>query len=252
MLTIKNRAAGKWAVSAALIAVLTGCTPPGPRALLSGKKLLDQGRYTEAIEKLERAGTLLKTNALAYNFLGLAYHHAGQPASATRAYKHALVLNHDLVEAHYNLGCLWLDEGTPDKLEGAKAEFTAFTLRKGNSSAGFLKLGSVYLKTREPQAAERSFNDALRLAPNNPEALTGCGLARLQKARFTEAAQFFKAALKSQPQHAPALLNLAIVEQQYLRDRQRALEHYQQYLGLTPPALNQDAVKAVVSRSSRN
>ena len=63
MLTIKNRSGAELAgrrKNSALISVnvwklalllvlLAGCTPPGPRALLEGKRLLDQARYPQAI-----------------------------------------------------------------------------------------------------------------------------------------------------------------------------------------------------------
>src|SRR5579859_3772995 len=38
------------------LAFLTGCTPPGIRAVLDGKKFLDQGDFARAIEEL-RTGT---------------------------------------------------------------------------------------------------------------------------------------------------------------------------------------------------
>src|SRR5690242_15660808 len=91
-----------------MVAWAGGCTPPGPRALLEGKRLLDQGKYAPAVEKLKLASTLLNTNAQAWNYLGLAYHHTGQPSDAQEAYQKALKLNHDLIPVHYNLGCLLL------------------------------------------------------------------------------------------------------------------------------------------------
>ena len=92
----------------------------------------------------------------------------------------------------------------------------------------------MQLRAREPSAAEKSFNEALRLSPQNPEALNGLGLARLQRGRAAEAAQCFDSALKQQPDYRPALLNLAIVSHQYLKDRQLALEKYREYLALKP------------------
>ena len=152
-----------------LLAALAGCAPPGPRALLEGKRLVDEGEYPQAVEKLRAATALLRgTNALAWNYLGLACHHAGELAEAEMAYQRALALDHDLSEARYNLGCLWLAQ---NRIEAAKAEFTACTLRRPNAVAGFLKLGAVELRTREPGAAEKSLSDALRLSPRNPEAL---------------------------------------------------------------------------------
>src|SRR5438105_6882754 len=57
--------------------LLAGCGEPGPRLVLEGKRLLEQKQYSQAIEKLRTATELLPTNALAFNYLGLAYHQAG-------------------------------------------------------------------------------------------------------------------------------------------------------------------------------
>jgi tetratricopeptide (TPR) repeat protein len=258
MLTIKNRAgcrlAGRrehlWGKRLNLLNVmvslmlLAGCTPSGPRALLEGKRLIDDGQYPQAIVKLKAATTLLGgTNAVAWEYLGLAYHHAGAVSEAEWAYQRALTLNHDLSEVRFNLGCLWLEQ---NKLEAAKAEFTAYTLRRPNAAEGFLKLGTTQLRAREPSAAEKSFNEALRLSRQNPEALNGLGLAKLQRGRAAEAAQCFESALKQQPDYRPALLNLAIVSHQYLRDRQLALQKYREYLALKPVPANADALAATV------
>ena len=161
--------------------LLSGCTPSGPRALLEGKRLIDGGQYSQAIQKLKEATRLFGgTNALAWEYLGLAYQHSGAVAEAEWAYQRALALNHDLSEARFNLGCLWLAQ---NKLEAAKGEFTAYTLRRPNAAEGFLKLGTAQLRAREPSLAEKSFNEALRLNPQNAEAMNGQGLAKLQRGR---------------------------------------------------------------------
>jgi len=74
------------AVLLVLAVLLAGCTPTGPRALLDGKRLLDEAKYPQAVEKLKVATSLLATNAQAWNYLGVAYHRAGQPANAAVAY----------------------------------------------------------------------------------------------------------------------------------------------------------------------
>jgi len=228
------------ALFAALL-LLAGCTPAGPRALLDGKKLIEKGKYSQAVEKLKTATTLLPNNAHAWNYLGLAYHHAGQPAEAERAYLRALVYNHDLTEAHFNLGCLWLEQ---NKINPAKSEFTAFTLRKGNSLDGLLKLGTVQLRAHDYAGAEKSFTDALRLDKDNPEALNGLGVAKFDRGRTPDSFAAFKLALDLRPNYPPALLNLAIVSQQSTRDRGFALEKYRAYLALKPVPPNAEAVQA--------
>src|SRR5690349_5907026 len=116
MLTNKKRAGS--AMNCILvvfgISFLAGCAPPGPRALLKGKELIEAGKFAPAIEELKVAASLLGTNASVWNYLGLAYHADGQVTNALRAYQKAIALNHDLVEVHYNLGCLLLEQSKPD------------------------------------------------------------------------------------------------------------------------------------------
>ena len=122
----------------ALAILLAGCTPSGSRALFKGKKLLEHGDYAEAVAQLKTATTILATNAQAWNYLGVACQHAGQTDAAVTAYRNALKFDRDLMEAHYNLGCLWLEQNKPD---AAEIEFTAYTLRRSKAPEGWLKLG---------------------------------------------------------------------------------------------------------------
>jgi tetratricopeptide (TPR) repeat protein len=265
MLTIKNRAGKEFISILALATLLAGCSPPGPRALLEGKRLLDRGRYPEALEKLKLATSLLNTNAQAWNYLGLAWQYAGQPTNAAQAYQKALAMNHDLVEVHYNLGCLWLDQ---NRLEPAKSELITFTSLRKNSTEGWLKLGTVQLHSARAEsrllksgalpahlpdlaAAEASYSEALRLSPGNPEALNGLGLVQLYRSHPREAAQWFGNALKQQPDYAPALLNLAIVSQQYLNQRELALQKYREYLALPLQAPDRENVISAVRELER-
>ena len=228
---------------AALALVLPGCTPPGPRALLDGKELLEKGHYAQAVEKLTLATSLLKTNAQAWNYLGLACHRAGDAPRAAQAYRRALDLDRELFEAHYNLGCLWLDQNKPD---AAKSEFTACTLRRANSVEAWLKLAAAHYRLGESAAAEENFQKALRLSPNQPEALNGLGVVSVQRKRPREAAQYFNSALKQQVNYRPALLNLATVLHRDLNDSAAAVQRYREYLALQPHSTDWDAVNAVL------
>ena len=243
MLTIKILTRKQLGIFLTFVLLVTGCVPPGPKALLEGKRLLEQGRYAEAVERLKTATTLLSSNALAWNYLGVAAHHAGLALDAERAYQHALFYDRDLTEAHYDLGCLWLEQ---NKLEGARQELTAYTLRRANSLPALLKLGTVQLRLRDPNGAERTYAEVLQLSPQNVEALNGLGLARAQRGRFSEAAARFHDALKLQPGYPPAVLNLAIVSQAFLRDRSTAAQRYREYVELQPPPPNVQAVAATL------
>lgn len=227
-----------------LVLVLSGCTPTGPRALLDGRDQLDKGNYPAAVASLKTATSLLRTNADAWNYYGVALQCNGQPDDAANAYKQALEYNRDLMEAHFNLGCLWLEQNKP---ADAKTEFSACTLRRPNEPAAWLKLGSAQLRLGEYVAAEKSFSTVLYLKPADAEAYNGLGMARIQRNKPKDAAQFFAAALQSNPQLASARLNLATVNQQYLRDNKAALENYRAYLALLPRPANWDEVNAIAS-----
>ena len=227
-----------------LAVFIAGCTPPGPRALLKGKKFLERGDFDSAVDQLKTATTLLPANAQAWNYYGVALQHAGQPADAAEAYDRALTLDRDLTEAHYNLGCLWLEQDKPDN---AITEFTAYTLRRSNTPEGWLKLGAAQLRAGEIVSAEKSFSTAYYMNTNDPEALNGFGLARIQRGRPREAAQFFAAVVQRHPDYAPAILNLATINAEYLRDTKTALENYHAYLALTPRPADWDDVNALAN-----
>jgi tetratricopeptide (TPR) repeat protein len=230
------------AVGVMLALVGTGCKPPGPRALLEGQSLVEHGRYAEAIERLKTATTLLSTNANAWNYLGLAYHQSGQANDAAEAYKKALAYDQNLVEVHYNLGCLWLEQNRPDL---AKAELTAYTLHREKSAEGFTKLGEAQFELHDLTGAEKSLNQARLIDGQDPVALNDMGVVQVQRNRVTEAGQFFNAALRTKPDYAPAILNMAILYQTHLNNRQYALQRYHDYLALTPKPANWEAVNAV-------
>jgi tetratricopeptide (TPR) repeat protein len=244
MLAKKNRVHCGVVLFLTLALFFTGCTPPGPRALLKGKKLLERGDYAAAVEELKTATALLPASAPAWNYLGVACQRAGQPTDAAAAYQRALTLDRDLVEAHYNLGSLWLEQNKPD---AAITEFIAYTLQRRNEPDGWLKLGSAQLHASDFLAAEKSFSTALALSTNNAEALNGLGLARVERGRPREAAKYFDAAVQAHPDYAPSLLNLAMVAHESLHDNQLARQNYRAYLALTPRPANWDAVNEIAS-----
>ncbi|NDE98741.1 MAG: tetratricopeptide repeat protein, partial [Verrucomicrobia bacterium] len=87
----------------ALLMGLAGCMPPGPRALLTGERLIKEGKYNEAIAPLTEATVLLPRNAQTWNHLGLANHNAGKANAARSAYLKALEVDVNLAPARFNL-----------------------------------------------------------------------------------------------------------------------------------------------------
>jgi tetratricopeptide (TPR) repeat protein len=236
------RASRVLSLTAAGALLFISCTPPGPRALLKGERLIREGKHEAAVAKLEEATRLLPQEARAWNYLGLAYHGAGRFSDAIRAYQRALALDHNLAAAQFNLGCLHLERAD---LNAAITSLTTFTGLQPQSDFGWLKLGTACLRAGQLDAAERSFNRALQINNRLPDALNGLGLVRMQRRHYAEAYRQFEAALRVQADHAPALLNGAIVAHQFLNDRAAALQKYQRYLALKPQPAEWEAVDRI-------
>ena len=195
MLTIKNRGcsglAGRrehstsrwpaWRRSLCCWRCWQAARPPGPRALLEGKRLMEEGKYPQASREAadghgpagrhQRAGVELSGPGLPSRRRN-GRSREGLPASAgaePRSERGALQSRLPLAGA--------------EQARGGQERVHGLHLAPAKRcSEGFLKLGAVQLRAHEPSAAEKSFSEALRLSPQNPEALNGLGLARLSAA----------------------------------------------------------------------
>jgi tetratricopeptide (TPR) repeat protein len=222
--------------------LICGCTPPGPRALLKGEKLIQEEKWEEAILTLQKAAQLLPNNAQAWNHLGLAYHGNHQPELALKCYKSALWLDRNLAAARYNLGCLLLEQ---NDVPGALEQLTSFTFLQPSSPEGWIKMGTAQMRSRRPDLAEKNFKTALDLRSNDPEAFNNLGLIHLQRKRTQEAMAYFTSALVQNTNYGPALLNLGVLSQQNPSTRGQALQYYRRYLALQPKPLDWEKVQAV-------
>lgn len=224
--------------------LLWGCTPPGPRALLRGDERLRRGQFAQAIEELSLAVRLMPQDPRAWNHLGLAYQASGQAKQALEAYRQALSQDHSnrVFHAHYNLGCLYLDENLyPQAIE----EFRSF-LMLSNSPPARLKLAKAQVRARQFAEAETSLRAVLRDEPQSPEALNTAGLLRFQVGRPREALQWFEAAVRANSHYGPALYNLATLCAQQPGFRATAIQRYREYLALQPTPANAAAAEAAL------
>ena len=217
--------------------VLSACRPSGRRALIEGDRLLQAGRAAEAVPLLERAAADLQTDGEAWNHLGRAYHELNQVNDARRAYLHALQVDRNLFDAHYNLGQLSLETGA---WRDAEAGFRTWlgagqnTSRTALAALAWRGLGIAQFRQGRLPDAERSFGSALRLNAKDAESWNVFGLIQQQRRQYREAYKSFVYASQLSPQFPAPRLNAAVVAHQFLNDRAAALGHYKAYLALNP------------------
>ncbi len=237
---------------ASILMLMAACTPPGPRALLNGERLIKEGKFEAAIVQLTEATVHLPRNAQAWNHLGLASHRAGKDNEALRTYRKALEVDLNLAPARFNLGCLLLELKQP---AAAAAEFASYTLLQPKAVDGWLKRGQAELLAGQYDAADKSYRAALALDSKQPVVWNTLGIVQLYRkpARSSDAFLAFNNGLQQQPSHAPALFNAALVSHFYLPrkpvdQRPFALEKYRAFLALNPPVDNLDDVRRVVAQ----
>lgn len=222
---------------------LTACQPPGPRALLDGEQLIREGKYPEAIVKLQKATTLLPKNAQAWNHLGLAYQYGGKPDEAWKAYQEAVKLDRNLAPVRYNLGILHLEQG---RLNEAINELTTCTVLDRSAVSAYVNLGKAWLRARRVEEADQALREALKLEPRNVEALNYYGVTLLHRRKATDAREYFNAAVRLQPDYSPAVLNQAILSHYYIVNKTTALAKYRDYLAMKPDAAGAAAAMEAV------
>ena len=225
----------------AALAAAPGCTPPGPDALLRGDKFLREGKFTQAVEQLDNATKLLPNEPRAWNLLGVAYHRAGLSQPAQAAYRQALARDRSnaVAVAHYNLGCLLLEQ---NNATGAAEELRSYTLIT-NSAAGLARLGAAQARLRRWDLAEPAYLSALRLEPKNAEALNGLGVMAAQRNQRDAAQSRFTTALAADSKYGPALLNSALLAQQVPATKPVALQRYREFLAAHAHAPQAETVK---------
>lgn len=242
MVTTINKPVFKLLLGVFLGAVMLGCKPPGPKALLDGKRHLENGRIAVAVDRLQAATRLIPTNANAWNYLGIACHSAGQISNAVVAYQNALRIDPDLSEVRLNLGSLQLEQG---RFAEAKYEFTAYSLRRPGDPVGFKQLALAELQLGDLAAAESHARKATALAASDAEAWNALGLIQLRLRRNADSIQSFRSALEQQSSFAPARINLAVALQE-AGDLSGALEAYRQYLKSTPRPSDADLIEHLI------
>jgi hypothetical protein len=208
---------------AALLLGLAGCTPPGPRALLKGRELLEKGDYVHALAELKTATTLLPTNAHAWNYLGLAYHHAGQPDEAQKAYQRALpagqrpssrrVLTSDASG--------WSRTSSSGPRRSGRLHDAPAAVGGRICEAGHGAMAPARSRRRREKLSGGLAAPAQRFPRQSP-AWAWCGSRRGRVARHRNCLPKHSGGTRPRA----ARLNLAVIAHEHLKDKALALQHY--------------------------
>jgi predicted O-linked N-acetylglucosamine transferase (SPINDLY family) len=130
-----------------------------------------------------------------------------QPSEAAEAFRRALTLQPDMVDATVNLGTAMLGLG---RLHDAVDHYRQAIAMSPDNAMAFGNLGKVLQDLGCIEEAFAAYRRALVLRPNSPEVLTNLGAALIDQYQWEEAVRVTREAIAAGPPSAMAYANLAV------------------------------------------
>ena len=135
------------------------------------------------------------------------------------------------VRKAFNDARLAMLTGHADRAEKA---FLALTQSHPEYGGAYANLGIIYRGAGRLEDSARQLEEATRRGPRQPAYFNELGITYRMQGAFAKAGEAFGKAIEADPAYAAAVLNLAILNDIYLWQPDRALELYQKFLVLAP------------------
>ena len=186
---------------------------------LLGVVAYQQARYERALDCITKAIQRDATNPLYFYNQGLVHQQLNQLREAERAYRQALSLKGDYVEALGNLGNVLREQG---ELDAACATYRQVLTMNPGHPEGYNNLGVVLKEQGKRDEARDAYQRAVALNPENAEAHYNLGVILFEDERLDEATARFEQAVAINPRYAKAHHHLGLARL-WKRDREGAL-----------------------------
>ncbi|KPJ78503.1 MAG: hypothetical protein AMJ54_03220 [Deltaproteobacteria bacterium SG8_13] len=172
-----------------------------------GKQYMLAGNYTLALKHLLDAEKLYPDDHILQNYIGQVYFLKESYDRSIEHFEKALELKPDYAVARNNLGAVYLTMKEWDK---AIEVFSALSGDLLYATPHFpqYNLGRAYYGKKQYSVAEQYFKKALKMEPNFSQALWGLGLTYLATGRNGEAVAALSGAVDISPDFAQAHFDL--------------------------------------------
>jgi tetratricopeptide (TPR) repeat protein len=127
----------------------------------------------------------------------------------------------------YFLGRVFEKEGD---LKQAERQYRTALARNADNVAYMMALGAVLEKRGQGKQALTVYRNATKAAPDDEDAWIRCGHTASAEGKPEEAAKAFERALVLEPKNVRTMLSLGVVYEVGLRDREKAIETYREYI----------------------
>ncbi len=173
-----------------------------------GEAYMHQGDFSSALRELLKAEKIYSKDHLLQNDLGLAYMAKRRLDLAVKHFKKAVKLKPDYVPAKNNLGTAYLAKKEWDVAIACFKEIVDDVLY-ATPHYPLTNLGWAYYNKQKYEVAEEYYRKALRIEPNFILALQGLGRTYTAMERAADAVAILEKAVKNYPRSAASYFYLA-------------------------------------------
>ncbi len=232
-----------------LCAFIFGCGRQGESEIEAGVRALEQGRNEKCIRYMQKALLLShddEIKARAHNCVGLAYWRMGNEELAALAFETGADLDPVSSDSVFNLGVLMAETGRPSN---AVALLRKAALIDSTGTTALKYLAHLHQLWQDWGPAGVALEEAARRAPSSPAIISSLAVLELQTGSVDRAISGFQRALENDAAYAPAVYNLAVVNEHWLGNKTQAKAYYEDYLRNAPDGaragLAHDAIDAM-------
>ena len=214
--------------------------------LQMGARYLDMGMLETAKEKLETAVSLDSSNADTHNTLAVFYERIKNNEAANDSYQAALSRDADSFSIKSNYGRFLCEQGQFDKGISLLQQSMESPMNNRPWFA-LTNLGTCYNRQNDSQRAEQYFRQALQTQPNYAPALQEMQRISYQNRQFMSARAFLERYL-SVAKHTPESLWIAFQTERALGNGKMADEYRELLLSSFPASKEAQQVKTAISK----
>ncbi len=198
--------------------------------VLKGRSLLALRKNADGVGELQSAVNANRESGMARFFLGMGYWQDNKPDQAEAAWNETLAIDRQNVQAHLGLAQLKLTAGDPNSAIRYANEALKITPELPEALS---ILGNAYLMKRDFTNAAREFESLVQQKPGDPAVLDGLGSAYAGLTHFSQAEARFKEALRVTPNRIESLTALANLYLQQGKS-EMAIQRLNQQIGNHP------------------
>ncbi len=168
----------------------------------AGRTYLMMKNWPEAVKLFRQTIALDPIHPQAYVFMGRALLSQGCALEAAEAFRKACHIRGSESEVYYDLGVAYQKAG---RMADAEHSFQDAVKHGYKAADLYRRLGDIQMEHLEKyEEAEASFTKAVRLEPQNVQALFSLGLVALKLSKYKEAIRSFKDILAVDADHTQA------------------------------------------------